>query len=314
MKKIIILASFIVVSTLNMRAQKAENGKVIITGSRFTYPLLEKWVSEFQKQYPEVPFRIIARGGPNVDSANLVINAHELSPEEIRPGYKVVNISKYSILPVANSKSPALKTWASSGIKEKQFKKLFFEKVDPLAPKKEEKKSDAYKPVLYTRLEKACAPTTFARNFGFEQQDLLGKQIGGDDKHLIAAIEKDTNGVTYNNLGLIYDLTTRKIKPNLAVIPFDLNGNGKLDADENFYASLDEVIDHIEKKTDSEITTAYVNISYPATINESNKNLVLFLNWVLENGQQFNHQFGFLNFEKNKLTEQKELLSFSLNK
>jgi phosphate transport system substrate-binding protein len=301
MKKIIISLLFVLIVILNIQAQHAANGKVIITGSRFTYPLLEKWIAEFQKQYPDVPFRIIARGGPNVDSANLVINAHELSPEEIRPGYKVVNISKYSILPVANAKNPSLKTWTSSGIKEKQFKKLFFEKVDPLAPKKEEKKSDVYKPLLYTRLEKACAPTTFARNFGFEQQDLLGKQIGGDDKHLIAAIEKDTNGVTYNNLGLIYDLTTRKIKTNLAVIPFDLNGNGKLEADENFYSSLDEVIDRIEKKSYSEITTAYVNISYPETINESNKNLILFLNWVLENGQQFNHQFGFLNFEKNKL-------------
>ena len=113
---------------------------------------------------------------------------------------------------------------------------------------------------------------------------------------------------------MIYDLSTRKIKSNLAVIPFDLNGNGKLDAEENFYASLDDVIDRLEKKSYSEIATAYVNISYPSTINESNKNLVLFLNWILENGQQFNHEFGFLDFEKNKLIEQKELLSFSLNK
>lgn len=315
-RKIIAIFTFLIATAFSTQAQKAENGKVIITGSRFTYPLLEKWIAEFQKQYPDVPFRIIARGGPNVDSANLIINAHVLNPEEIRSGYKVVNISRYSILPVANAKNPAVKEWAVSGIKEKQLKTLFFKKVDPFAPKKEEKKSDAsvIKPVLYTRLDKACAPTTYARNFGFEQADILGKQIGGDDKHLITAIERDTNGVTYNNLGMIYDLATRKVKTGLAVIPLDLNGNGKLDADENFYASLDDVIDHLEKKRYSEIATEYVNISYPGTIDESNKNLKLFLNWVLENGQQFNHDFGFLNFEKEKLVQQKELLSFSLNK
>jgi phosphate transport system substrate-binding protein len=315
MKRTIIFILFFF-SLFNIYAQNAGNGKVIITGSRFTYPLLEKWISEFKKQYPDVPFRIIARGGPHVDSANLIINAHVLKPEEIRAGYKVVNISKYSLLPVTNSKNPGLKDWAVNGIKEKQFKKLFFEKVDPLAPKKEEKKENngAYKPVLYTRLEKACAPTTFARNFGFEQADILGKQIGGDDKYLITAIERDTNGLTYNNLGMIYDLSTRKIKTGLAILPLDLNGNGKLDTDENFYASLDEVIDRLEKKKYSEIVTEYVNISYPATVDDSNKNLVLFLNWILENGQQYNHEFGFLNFEKEKLIQQKELLSFSLNK
>jgi phosphate transport system substrate-binding protein len=315
-RKIILALSLLVLSGVSSFAQKAENGKVIITGSRFVYPLLDKWIAEFKKQYPEVPFQVIARGGPNVDSANLIINAHVLNPEEIRKGYKVVNISQYTLLPVVNAKSPGLKDWASNGIKEKQFKTLFFKKVDPFAPKKEEKKADpnVFKPVLYTRLEKACAPTTFARNFGFEQADILGKQIGGDDKHLIAAVEKDTNGLTYNNLGMIYDLTTRKVKKDLAVLPFDLNGNGKLDVDENFYATLDEVIERLEKKKYSEITTAYVNISYPGEIDETNKNTVLFLNWILENGQQYNHDFGFLNFEKEKLVQQKELLSFSLNK
>lgn len=316
MKRKIIAIFLLLTATYSLHAQKAENGKIIITGSRFTYPLLEKWITEFKKQYPDVPFRVIARGGPNVDSANLIINAHVLNPEEIRPGYKVVNISQYTLLPVANAKNPALQEWAVSGIKEKQFKTLFFKKVDPFAPKKEEKKTDpsVIKPVLYTRLDKACAPTTFAKNFGFEQADILGKQIGGDDKHLITAIERDTNGVTYNNLGMIYDLTTRKVKTGLAVVPLDLNGNGKLDADENFYASLDQVIERLEKKKYSEIVTEYVNISYPGAIDESNKNLALFLNWILENGQQFNHDFGFLNFEKEKLVQQKELLSFSLNK
>ncbi len=314
-KKIILALSLVLTSLSSTFAQKAENGKVIITGSRFVYPLLDKWIAEFKKQYPDVPFRVIARGGPNVDSANLIINAHVLSPEEIRKSYKVVNISKYSLLPVVNAKSPGLTDWANNGIKEKQFKTLFFKKVDPFAPKKEEKKTDpsVFKPVLYTRLEKACAPTTFARNFGFEQADILGKQIGGDDKHLIAAVERDTNGLTYNNLGMIYDLITRKVKTGLAVLPLDLNGNGKLDADENFYATLDEVIDRLEKKKYSEIATAYVNISYPGEIDEANKNTVLFINWILENGQQYNHEFGFLNFEKEKLEQQKELLS-ALNK
>ena len=89
-----------------MFAQKPENGKIIITGSRFAYPLVEKWIAEFKKEYPEVPFRIIARGGTNVDSANLIINAHKLRTEEIKAGNYVVNIGRYALLPVANARNP----------------------------------------------------------------------------------------------------------------------------------------------------------------------------------------------------------------
>ena len=311
-RKLTVTIFFIAMAFSFAKAQKAENGKVIITGSRFVYPLLDQWIAEFGKEYPEVKFRLIPRGGPNVDSANLIINAHTLYESEIKPGYKVVNISRYAILPVANAKSQLAKEAQEKGIKEAQLKKLFFKKYDPFAAKKVEKSNDkSAKPVLYTRAQKACAPTTFARNYGFEQDDIIGKPIGGDDKHLIVAIEKDTNGVTYNSLGLIYDLNTRQVKPGIAVLPIDLNNNGKLDDNEKFYNNLDEVIARLEQKTLSEIPVSFVNVSYPLNIDASNKNLSLFLSWILENGQKFNHEYGYLDFEKNTLADQKEILSQS---
>ena len=74
-------------------SQNAADEKIIITGSRFTYPLLEQWIAAFKEVHPEIEFKIIPRGGPNVDSANLVFNAHKLRSEEIKPGYYAVNIA-----------------------------------------------------------------------------------------------------------------------------------------------------------------------------------------------------------------------------
>lgn len=312
-----ILLLFILQVSIFTFAQKPENGKVIITGSRFTYPLVEKWIAEFKKEYPDVPFRIIARGGLNVDSANLIINAHKLHPEEIKGGNYVVNIGRYALLPVANAKNPLVKEWQKKGLKEKQLKKLFFKKYDPFASEEEtkEKDKDAYKPVIYTRAQKACAPITFASNYGFVQDDIVGKPIGGDDKHLILAIEKDTNGLTYGNLNLIYDVATRLPKEKLAVAPIDLNGNGKLDEEEaSAYANLDNLIARLEKGKTSEIPVEYINISYPAQVIESNRNISLFLDWVLTKGQKFNHELGFLDFEPEVLAKQREILNASINK
>lgn len=312
--KHISLLTFLLFTLFSM-AQKAENGRVIITGSRFTYPLLEKWISEFKKEYPEVQFKIIARGGVNVDSANLIVNAHKLLPEEIKGGYYVVNIGRYALLPVANAKNPLVSQWQKKGLKEKQLKKMFFKKYDPYAAEEESPKAKAeYKPTIYTRAQKACAPITFATNYGFVQEDFIGKPIGGDDKHLIQAIEKDTNGLTYNNLALIYDLSTRQVRDKLAVVPLDLNENGKLDEEENFYGKLDDAIAKLEKGRISEIPVEYINISYPAQIIENNKNIALFLEWALTKGQKFNHELGFLDFEPDALAKQKEILSASILK
>jgi phosphate transport system substrate-binding protein len=310
------LLSVILGNPVTGYSQTASNGKIILTGTRFSYPLIEKWIEEFKKEYPEVPFRLITRGSLNTDSANLIVNAHKLHPEEIKGGNYVVNIGRFALLPVANSKNPLLPEWDKKGLKEKELKKLFFLKYDPFGDEEEvkDKHKNAYKPTLYTRAQKACAPISFARNYGFEQDDILGKPIGGDDKHLLMAIENDTNGITYNNLGFIYDLKTRKVKNKLAVIPLDLNSNGKLDEEETFYNTLDEVIRHLEKEKPSEIAIEHLNISYQSQAVETNKNLSLFVNWVLTKGQQYNHAYGFLEFEPESLTKQIQIFEASLGK
>lgn len=306
----------LIMLTLNVQAQIPANSKVIITGSRFTYPLVEKWISEFKKEHPEIEFRIIARGGSNTDSADLVINAHKLRPEEIKPGFYTVFIGRYALLPFTNSKNPMIDQWQKKGLKEKDLKKLYFLKYDPYASQEseKEKKKNQYAPVIYTRAQKACAPITFASNYGFEQDDILGKPIGGDDKHIITAVERDTNGISYNNLNLLYNTQTRKIKNNLAIIPLDLNDNGKLDTNESFYESLDEVIKKLENEHVSKIAVQYLNVLYSSQVIENNKNLSLFLDWVFLKGQQYNHELGFLNFEPEVLNKQKEIFDASKNK
>jgi phosphate transport system substrate-binding protein len=313
MKTKLLLLSIALMNIITITSSKAQQSdKVIITGSRFTYPLFEKWIAEYKKTNPAASIKINPRGGNDTDSANLIINAHELSEKEIKPGYKVVNINRYVLLTVANQKSDFSKQYTQTGIREKDVKKLFFEEWDPYEEETEKKKKKAKKTtaaVLYTREITACAPTTFARHYGYKQKDIVGKGIAGDDKHLIYAVLKDTNGVTYNNLGLIYDLKTRKVKDGLTVIPQDLNGNGKLEEEEQFYSSLDNVIARVEDKDNSNIVIGNVNLSFPATIDSSNKELFNFISWILNEGVKYNHEFGFLDLEPAHLNKQVVILN-----
>lgn len=290
-------------------SQTQATEKVLITGTRFTYPLVEKWISEFKKSNPGAEIGLLPKG--STESATLKINAYQIPKEELKADAEYIHLNRYVLLPVANSNHPLKQEYLKKGIKDKDIKQLFFEGDDEFASekKKDKNKNSAFVPTIYTREQKSCAPTAFANYYGFDQDNIKGKSITGDDKFLIQAIKKDSSGITYNNLGYIYDLSTRAVVEGITVIPFDLNENGKLEAEENFYGSLDEVLNNLENGKKSAIPVEHVNISFSKEDAAKNNTLKLFLKYVLTEGQQFNHQYGFLNLEEQQLTKQKTALN-----
>ncbi|MES2731149.1 MAG: hypothetical protein V4714_05350 [Bacteroidota bacterium] len=290
-------------------SQAQPNEKVLITGTRFTYPLVEKWISEFKQAHPGIEIGLLPKG--SAESATLSINAYKIPKEKLKENFDYINIGRYVLLPIANSNNPLNQDFQKKGLKESEAKKLFFEEADAYLNEPKKEKKNAFVPTIYTREQKSCAPTAFANHFGFQQENITGKSITGDDRFLIQAIKKDSSGITYNNLGFIYDLSSRKVIEGIAVVPFDLNDNGKLDASENFYSSLDDVIKSVESAKPNAIPVENVTISFSKETAASNPNLKLFLDFVLNQGQQFNHQFGFLTLEEQHLAKQKEVLNLA---
>ena len=142
------------------------------------------------------------------------------------------------------------------------------------------------------------------------QLDIAGTLVNGDDRALSAAVKNDVNGISYNNLGLIYNLKTRKVADSIAIIPIDLNENGKIDANENIYATLDDVLNFLSTSNNNIIPQDNVNI----VINKKtiSKNSIDFLNWIITKGQQYNRAYGFLNLDKTVVDQDQLLLALIL--
>jgi phosphate transport system substrate-binding protein len=271
---------------------KTSNEKVIVTGTRFTYPVIAKWISEFKKTHPNVSIQLAPLGSPAADSANLKIVSHDIAKADLKEGEHYIALAKYGLLPIANTKSPLVTQYKDKGLQEKDIEELFF--TEHIGQK------NNY--VVYTREQKSCAPISFASNFGHAFTDLYGIKVRGDDKALLTALQKDSLGISYNNLGYVYDVNTRKLVDRIAVLPVDLNHNGRIDADESFYTSLDEVIAKYECTYTTLLATEDVNVVYAKTPSPDRD---LFLHWVLNEGQQYNHVVGFLNFTGTELYKQK---------
>jgi phosphate transport system substrate-binding protein len=296
MKKTILLFLLALIVTLG-KAQTASTLR--ITGTRFTFPVFKKWAEEYRKIHPEVTI-LVASGIP-ADSADILIASHILKPTDVKEGQTSLALTRYVQLPVVNSARPDLQTLAGKGFTEATFRQIYFTDTSSGA-------NTFHSPyTVYKRQKAACSSVAFANHFGGEHKDIKGTGVAGDDEDLLEAVKTDINAVSHNSLGIIYDIQTRKVNDSIAIIPIDLNENGKIDADEKIYATLDGVVSFVEKTNHLKIPTENVNVIFSATKNH--QAVTDFLSWVITKGQQFNHQFGLLKLSASTIQQEQALLA-----
>ncbi|WP_353718551.1 hypothetical protein [Dyadobacter sp. 676] len=287
-------------ASLNAFAQESTENKVIITGVRFAYPIVDKWIKEYTAANPKAQIAIETRTVTDPAKYDLLIEAYE-QEKDVRDTREYISIGRYALLPVANAKSAFAKEYADKGLNEKTYKQIFFHDIYA-----EKDKSLTTQYTIYTRLQKAGAPLTFARYFGYEQQNIKGKAIAGADEHLIKALLKDETGITYTTPGLAYDLQTRKPLEGLTIIPVDLDGNGRVSKEEKALDNLDEVLATLETGKIKNVPVE--NIHFSIAKNNPNPEAKKFLLWVAENADKDLHQFGYLKADAKRLAEEKEKL------
>jgi phosphate transport system substrate-binding protein len=293
---------FLVLMASSVFAQPVKDKKVIITGVRFAYPLVEKWIAEYKKSNPSTAIVIESRNVTDPANYDLLIEAYE--PEkEAKEDREYLYIGSYALLPIANASSSFAKEFSPKGLTQDLIKQVYFH--DIYADKQKQQVIN-FPFTVYTRLQKAGAPVTFAKHFGYEQQNIKGKAIAGADEHLIKALLKDSTAISYSHTGLVYDLDTRLVKDGISILPVDADNNGHVSQNERFYDNLDHVLQTLETEKVENIPVQYLHLSLrkqgytPEALN--------FLRWVADHGQEELQHFGFLKPEQKRLESEKQKL------
>jgi len=294
----LLLALFI--SATSVKAQTPINETILISGTKFTYPLIEKWITEYSKVNPTTTILLAVKSG-NQGSSDLDIIAHQPTKDELKADQDILYTARYALLPVTNSHNPILTSTRKKGLTKKEIDKLFFEVVNyEEAPVVEKPK---FRATIYARDNKACASTALASYYGHASSEIRGKKVLGDDIYLLSAIRKDTIGIAFNNLGYLFDISSRNLKDGIALLPLDLKKETKTITAGN----LDEVISVLEITKVETIPVEKIGFIYSRQ--NPRKEVSDFLKWVLNDGQKFNHEKGFLNLDKPELAEQKNHLA-----
>lgn len=281
-------------------AQKAVaaklQGTITISGAWALYPMVMKWSEEFRKLHPDVRFDISAGGaGKGIadalsDMVDIGMVSREINPAEVQKGAWFIPVTKDAVVPVINQGNPLFKEIMKKGIKRSEFARIWLQEEAPTWNALLGSKGSVQVHV-YTRSDSCGAAETWAQFMGKKQEDLLGIGVFGDPG-LNEAVRKDALGIGFNNINYAYDASSLKPMAGTAILPIDLNGNGRLDPDESFYGNRDAITKAI---ADDKYPSPPARDLYFVCKGRPQKQLVAaFMKWILKQGQQYVQEAGYI--------------------
>lgn len=265
-------------------AAGAQDKKVTLHVPHFARPLVEKWVAEFHKTNTDIDFLFVA--GKSQDNDNSI----SLTTDD-----GSVLVARYAVVPVTMKGSEAEHLIGSHALNAKELKRLFFVN-DDLDDEQNESKLDRSIHIL-TGNSQQSASRLYAAHFHQETANYKGKKVSGDDSYLNQAISRDPLSVTVNTLSNIFDLESRQLHQTLALLPLDIDKQGRQVLSDG---RLDDILQLLENEQYAVIPVGKIGFKY----NHANAVLSDFVQWVLNFGTQYVHEYGLLQLPQKELAVQ----------
>jgi len=282
MKKTVFQIALFVGLQLSLTAS-AQTEKISLRIPNFARPLVEKWANDYKKNNHNIDFQFTTGKSQDNNTLTLTTDADGIS------------FARYAVLPVTTKDSEAAHLTASHRLNSKKLRSLFFVK-DEWDDDTKDSKADQQVHV-YTGNSTLSASRLYASHLKQESANYKGKKISGDDSFLTTAINRDPLGITVNYLSNIYDLNSRELRPTLALLPLELDKQGRQTFENG---RLDNIIDLLEQEQYAEIPIGNIAFEY----NHANTAVNDFVRWILTIGVQDLHQYGLLSLPQKELVAQ----------
>lgn len=281
-------------------------GEIQLSGAFALYPLVVRWADEFKKIHPKVKIDISAGGaGKGITDAlakvvNLGMVSREVHQSEIDKGAFVVAVAKDAVVVTINSGNPLINQIRATGLKRDAAIGLW--KTQRVTTWGGILGTSSTIPVhTYTRSDACGAADTWASYLGIKQEDLEGTAVFGDPG-ITSVIQRDRIGIGFNNVAYAYNLKTKLPYRNIAVMPLDLNGNGRIDPSEDFYHTSTSLIAAI---ADGRYPSPPARDLYLVSNGKpDNQEVIEFLIFILTEGQKWANESGYVPLSQEKIEEQ----------
>lgn len=272
-------------------------GTISLSGAFALYPMAVKWAEEFRVLHPQVQIDVAAGGAGKgmADCLSGVVDlgmvSRAINPAELEKGAFPLAVTKDAVVPTINRNNPAIAELLARGINRQQATDIWITgKITNWAVISGGKCTEPIH--IFNRSDACGAAETWAQYMGKKQEDLNGFGVFGDPG-VVEAVKKDPLGIGYNNVNFAYDAATKKPMGSIAVLPLDINGNGKIDPEESFYDNRDALTKAIAI---GQYPSPPARVLYLVSKGKpEDKALVAFLKWILVEGQGYVPEAGYVN-------------------
>jgi phosphate transport system substrate-binding protein len=289
-------------------SKKEKEQTINISGAFALYPLVVQWAEEYGKEHPEVRFNISGGGAGKgladalAGAVDLGMFSREITQAEKDQGTWWAGLAIDAVIPSISGSNPWLESLHKRGVTKEEFTRIF---VDGSMKSWSELGGGNESMQVFTRSDACGAAETWAKYLGAHQEDLKGIGIFGDPG-LADVVAKAPLGMGYNNTIYVYDVKTGKKRPGAEVVPIDVNGNGTIDPEEDFYGTFDDILAAI---ADGRYPSPPARELYFVARGKPEKQAVLdFIRWTLTDGQKFVKEAGYVPISPEKISEYLEKL------
>ena len=217
-------------------------GEITILGADALVPLMNVLAQEFMKIHPEVKIEV-SKGGTGKGlqklingEVDLAMVSRELTSDEESLDLWFFPVTKEGVVPVICKKNPYLNKILETGLKRNVLKELY--QGETRLTWGQILSVDSNEPVhLLTRADASGAAVIWANYLGIQDAELNGIKVEGDEG-VIRKILEEPYSLGYCNAHYAYNYIDQTMREGLEVVPLDINNNGKIDSNENYYENL----------------------------------------------------------------------------
>lgn len=309
-KKIIIFCFLILLVLVSTTGCLTQRETIKISGAFAIYPMMGIWVEEYQKINSDIRIDLSGGGAGQgiTDALNGIVNigmvSREIYETEINQGVFWVSVVKDAVVPTINENNPVYETLRQTGVTRQQFEDIFITKKIKTWGQLVGDTTITNNINVYSRSDACGAAQVWAKYLGDYVQDDLTLAAGStvkDDPNLAAVVQSDIYGIGYNNINFVYDFATKQPHPGIRPIPIDLNENGILDDDENFYDLRDGIVQAIAINV---YPSPPARASHLVSKGEFSGITKDFIYWILTDGQQYIEENGYIKLPDEMITAQ----------
>jgi phosphate transport system substrate-binding protein len=286
-------------------AAEEEERTIAVSGAFALFPMMTVWAEQYSALHPNIRFDVQGGGAGKgmtdvlAGAVDIAMVSRELKPEETDQGAFGVPVTIDAVVATVNADNPYIDEILAHGLTPEAAAAIWTsQETTTWGQFLGTDATDAI--TVYTRSDSAGAAEVWAKFMGGEvQEDLKGTAVNGDPG-LAEAVRQDTLGIGFNNIGFAYDLSTGEQLEGLRVIPLDLNGDGEIGADEDFYATKDAIAAAIAAQT---YPFPPARELYLVTVGEPDPVIADFYRWILTDGQALVPDAGYVELSPDRLTE-----------